>query len=534
MPVTYRDLQAPTLLDTTRLETGDSEVAAQLARSLKAFETGLAETAFELRAQQGAQEGAAAGESGDPEFRAGLRAQTAYGRAYNNAALRSYAVRAEGDAEDQAARLEVEAQNDPEKFLATFGAVRDEILKTAPPEARATLSEIYGRRLNTGVARLRQAQAIEINKQARADTAEGVERSIDRIATLYASNDPRDYELALEEEAKLNLLIDGARNDQTISPTEWAALKKSSQRKITQQTVAARFRNELNSPYGNPVDFIERLKKENVTSEALSPTEEAELVDHLVSELQQHNALMSARLSGDNAAVRARYEQGDREATAMLFAGELTTDKLRTMVVQQRLDPGRATSLANELSSGGIAMDDPKEAFHVRTNLLKYSDQEIESNQKLTWKTRGELLLLKREQEASWKGTQAAREADARIERALGILPGTMIQSLSDEQKAALDQAKTEWYNEVDKLPPAERQAAVLTVAEDVIGRFIRKNKSAEAQALREAKARYIAQSEQRFGKPEQLSETARKKYDARLQQFDAQIAAAEAEAARK
>src|SRR5690606_2584583 len=109
-----------------------------------------------------------------------------------------------------------------------------------------------------------------------------------------------------------------------------------------------------------------------------------------------------------------------------------------------------------------------------------------ESNQKLTWKTRGELLLLKREQEASWKGTQAAREADARIERALGILPGTMIQSLSDEQKAALDQAKTEWYNEVDKLPPAERQGAVLSVAEDVIGRFIRKNKASEAQQERE------------------------------------------------
>lgn len=537
MAVTYRDLQAPTLIDTTELETGDSQAAAALSNVFRAFE-GVSNTITgeiaNSRAEQGRREGAAAGEKGTPEFRAGIRATTAYGQAYNNAALRSYAIKAEVDAEDQAARIEVEAQNDPEKFATIFGAVRDETLKNAPPAARETLNTIFTRRLGSGVSRLRAAQATEQNNLARADTTEGVERAVDRIATLQASNDPADYELALEEQAKLELMIDGAYNDGTFSEVERVALHKKTQRQVVAQTVSARFRQVLDSPYGNPVDFIEKLRKENVNSEALSPKEEQELVDQLVTDLQQHNALLAAGLRDNSAEMKARYEVGDREATAALFSGELTTGKLREMVVQQRLDPSRATALANELTSGGAAADDPKEAFHVRTNLLKYTDEEIQTNSRLTWETRAELLLKKREEETTWKGTQAAREADSRIERALGILPGTMVQSLSDEQKEQLDQAKTEWYNEIDKLPPEERQGSVLGVAEDVIGRFIRKSKAQEAQELRAARASYIQRSQERHGAPGELSPSARKKYDSRLAQFDADIAAAEAEAARK
>lgn len=529
----YRDLERPALIDTTPLETGNSQAATALAHAFKQFEGIALEPAANARAQQGQQEGTEAGANGTPEFRAGVRAATAYGAAYNNSAMRSYAVHSEADAEDQAARLELEAQNDPDTFAATFSAVRDETMKHAPPQARGTLATIYDRRLQAGVSRLSLARADELNKTARADTAEGVARLIDKAATLHGSDDIANYEEAIETEVQLGLLIDGAASDGTITQTEAVALHKNSQRQLLSQTVSARFRRVLDSPSQNPVDFIEKLRKENKTNEALSPKEEDALVDQLIGDLKQHNALMAAGLTDNNAAMRMRYEVGDREATAALFTGELTTGKLREMIVQQRLDPGRATSLANELASGD-KLDDTKEAFHVRTNLQSIAEADIASNRKLSWKTRGDLILKRREEAETWKGTQVAREANDRIERALGIAPGTNRDMLKPEEAEQLDQAKTTWYNEVDKLPPAERQAAVLTVAEDVVGRFIRKGKANEAQNKRKNKATYIKLQREKFGPPDQMDEQSRKKYNERLSQYDADIAAAEAEAARK
>jgi hypothetical protein len=567
MATRYRDLAGLELVDTTPLETGDSEAAAALARSFKAFEGVGLDIVGDVRAEQGAQEGAqraadfakveeyrkrvrsgqqltpeekkdfsellAKGAGKPIEFRAGLRAQTAYGQAYNNAAMRGYAIKSEGDAEDTAARLEVEAQNDPDKFATLFGAARDEALKQAPKEARATLATIYGRRMNASVARLTQARAVEQNKIARSDLAEGLERGIDRAANLHVADDPASYELAVEEEAKLQLAIDGAVNDGTISAAEGLSLHKTTGRQLTAATISARFRKELDSPHGDPVGFIEKLRKENRTNEALDPSEEEALIDKLVSDLREHNALMSAQLSESNAMLKARYEQGNRDATAALFSGELTVGKLRDMVQRQQLDPDRATTLANELQQGDTKVDDSKEAFHVRTNLLSLSEEEIANNTKLSWKTRAELIEKRRQESETWKGTQAAREAEARIDRALGIAPGTMRAGLSAEEAEARDNALTQWYSAVDALPPNERQAAVLSTAQDVIKRVIRNNKSSEAQTWRDAKARAMADVESKGGIGA-LGAKARKKYEEKIANYDRQIAAAEAEAARQ
>lgn len=531
MPIRYRQLQQPTLIDTTPLETGDSQAATALANAFKQFEGVALEPAAGLRAQQGKREGAAAGSSDDPQFREGLRSLTAYGAAYNDSAMRSYAIKAEADAEDQAARLEVEAQNDPEKFNATFGAVRDETLKHAPPQARQVLGDIYTRRLGAGTARLTGARAEEINKQARADTSEGVQRAIDRIATLRASDDPSDAAQAEIEQAKLTLLIDGAHNSGTMSETEWQALHVKSQRAIVSQTVSARFQKELDSPYGNPVQFIEKLKKANQTSDVLSPEEEDKLVSGLMSDLREHNTLYSAENARSAAEEKARYEAGNREATSDLLSGNLTVRKLRDMVDQHQLDPDRATSLANELENGGVAADDPKVAFDTRTNLLDYSEDDISTMPGLTWKTRGELILKRREDALGWKGTQAASEAFDRIDRALGILPGVDSRMLSEEDRAARNNARTELYNVIDVLPPNERQDAVLNASSDVVGRFIRKSKSAEAQTLRIAKQRFM-QSQNKD--PNDMGDKQRKAYEERLKRYDTDIAAFEAEAARK
>lgn len=530
MAVRYRDLVSPALIDTNVPSNGNADTAATLAQALGSFGNTVSGIGQQIMSERGKQDGSAAGAAGAPDFKSGFKKLTAYSQAYNNAALRSYTVRAEADAEDQAARLEVEAANDPVAFAATFGAVRDATLKQAPPEAKAALSEIYAKRLGDGTARLQAAQAVEIRGQQRADVSEGVARATDKIAQMLASDDPAQHLQAEEEQVKLQLLIDGAASTGTLTRTEAQAAHVTTQRAIVAQTVSAKFARELENPYGDPVGFIMKLKEANKTSDVLDPAEESKLEAQLFADLREHNALQAALHANDAAEEKARYEEGDRTATSLMLSGRLTRRKLREMVDSQNLDPSVARTLNNELDSGDKAGGDSAEAFHVRTNLLHYTEQDIATNQKLSWKERGDLILHRREESQGWKGTQAAREGEARIDRSLGIVPGTMIQSLPDDVKRARDNALTQWYNTVDGLPAEERDRAVIPSAEDVIGRFIRKQKSVEARDLRSAQQRYIDKA----GDPAEMGPEQKKKYDERLRRFATEIAAAEAEAARK
>jgi hypothetical protein len=276
--IRYRQLQAPGLLDTVP-DNGDSSAAQSLANAFKSFSDQSSTLLGGLRSQQGQQEGAAAGATGSPQFREGARALTAYGEAYNNSALRSYSVRAEADAEDQAARLETEAANDPEHFRATFGAVRDTTVKNAPAMARQVLTDLYDRRLADGVSRLSRAQAVDLRDQSRKDTSDGIDRQTDRVANLMVEDNPDNEQRIAEEQVKLQMLIDGAVNDGTISKVEGGAAHVDAMRSITKRTVLARFQKELDNPYGDPVKFIKRFKEANKTSEALPPEEEQKLED---------------------------------------------------------------------------------------------------------------------------------------------------------------------------------------------------------------------------------------------------------------
>lgn len=529
-------------------DSGGAQKALALADAFKHFEKSGFAFVEPILAKQGQEAGAAAGmqdafgkkdangnpildEKGKPvkDFKRGLLQFNTYSKAYNNAALRSYTIHAQTDAETTAARLQVE-NPDPQAFIAKYAAARDAVIKEAPPEARESLNEMYTQRLSAGAQQLTMAQAVARREQGRTDVSEGVQMATDRIGQLMATNDPVKHALADEEQVKLNMMIDGAKNDGTLTAIEAEAVRKQSQRAITQETVTARFRNELDNPYGDPIGFIQRLKEVNKTSEALLPAEEEKLVNSLMSDLQEHNSLASAGRTAAAAAEKARLEAGDRQATADLLSGQLKRSTLLDMVRKQNLSPEVARTLLNELQTGDPGVDDSKTAFDVKTNLLHYTEQDIASMPGLKWTTRGELLLKRREEAQGWKGTQSAREGENRIDRALGIVPGTMIQTLSDEVKTQRNQALTEWYNEVEKLPAAERQGAVINTAEDVIGRYIRKANSAKAQDLSDAKARYIT----RAGDPSTMGTEERKKYDARLSKYDADISAAQAEAARK
>jgi hypothetical protein len=163
---------------------------------------------------------------------------------------------------------------------------------------------------------------------------------------------------------------------------------------------------------------------------------------------------------------------------------------------------------------------DPEELFHVETQLLTFTEEELATNQNLVWADRSRLIQKRRDEVEGWKSTQAAREAFDRIDRALGIVPGLDSKFLAEDERRARDEAFTELYELVDALPEEERQGAVLTQARDVIQRRISDRAANEVARLRDAMARY----RENIGDPNDLNETRRVDYDAQIARYETRI----------
>lgn len=486
--VRYRQLEGPAQFDTRIADNGAAAAASSLAEAFKSFSDVTATVGANLQKKRGQEEGAIAGAMGKPDYQTGFKQFTAYSQAYNNAATRSYAIRAEADAEDTAARLRVEANNDPNVFRQTFGAAMDATLKQAPVQARAALADIYNRHLAEGVAALSAGQATEIQKDARSAVLEGVQRSTDRIARWRASDDPAQHALADEEEVKMQLAVDGAVGDRTLTRIEATALKQKAGHQVIFTTVSDRFQKVLEDPYGDPVRFIQNLQKANQTSEALPPDQEAKLVDDLMSQLRDHHALATMQASAAAAAAKLREEAGNRDASSRFIAGTLTRKYLKQLVDSQGIDPTRATTLANELDTRareGSMPSDPKTKFLVETNLLGYTEDEITHMSGLSYKDRGDLILKRRDWASGWRSQPEGKEAVERIDRALGIIPGTDTRMLSEEQRTARGRALTELWTRVDGLEPKDRVPQAIGTAEAVIKAVITNNAQIHVQTLR-------------------------------------------------
>jgi hypothetical protein len=527
-PSSYRDNIAPALIDRNMPSNGRAQAAEQLASTFRNFAQKGTQIVGDLRAEQGRREGAEAGRTDNPSFRTGMSSTTAYGQAYNDTSMRSYAIKSEISADEAATRLELEAGNDPEHFRVAFGARRDETIKNAPPEARAVLGEVYDRRMAAGMQRLIGAQSMEIRKQARADVSEGLTRSTDRLAQLRASNDPALHAQADEEQVKIDLMIDGAVRDGTISKLEGGSLKVDSMRATTAQTMSYRFKGELNNPYGNPVKFIMDLKEYNKTNETLPPDEEDKLVAALLNDLQEHNALMSAGLKDSNLEQKRRWETGDNAATKALMDGSLTIRGLSRMLGDDGIDPAVARSLRSALESGSDTPDDNAELLRVEPHLLEYSEQDLIANTRLSLATRRRLVLERQKQAAGWRGSQQASEGVRRISSALKIVPGADRDKLTEKEAAQYDSAMKAFYEQVEALPEDKRQAAIISTADEIVENVIKGKAAAKLETTRRRLDKARAANESRL---EDMDEAERKKYDADIARMESQIRTLEQQA---
>lgn len=525
-PLRFRDLQRPSLVDVGARSTrdGSAEAAASLASSFKSASKTIGDFGEEILTDLGEQEGAIAGALDDPGFKKGLKRLGAYGKAYNNAALRTYAIKVEAEINENAARLEAEAKTDAKGFQGKMDAAAKAQIDEAPAEAQGLIRDAYARRTGQGLARIQGRAVAEDDEENGRVLAEGIDAATDRIGRLRAENTPESNLEADEEQAKLDLLIDAAERDGTLTRTQAGVARIESIKEVTKRVVIAQFREELDNPRGDPIGYIERFRERNKESEALSAEEEEKLEDFLMAELAERNAIVAARESQGRLAREARFREGDREATAAMLAGTLTQSQLLQMVEDERVSPAVARTLLNELQQGDPIVSEPEELAHVNLNVIRLTEDEILNNGKLSWADREAAILERRKQADGWKGTQKAKEAFDRIDRALDIVPGITSLLLTPEERRQRDRALTELYDLVDALPPEERQAAVIESSEKVIQRTIRNTARERAESLKRSLASFI----ERTGDPEELSKTARKDYDLYVQGKEEAIRKAE------
>lgn len=476
--VDYRQIQAPERVNTDLPDDGSAARAAELRRAFQEFEGASSDFGTKVAVQAGAIAGAASGATGHPQYREGLSRFSAYARAYNNAATGAYAVQAEAQADDAAARLRVQANNDPAAFQSTYSAVRDGVVKNAPAEAQAMLTELYNRRLAAGVAAISGDQATEIKETQRKTYDEGVARATSRVAILQGSENPHDQLQALDEHAKLSALIDGGVNAGLYSKAEAQAMHMGAMRTVTAEVFQTQIDRELSKPNGDVVGLLENFRKaheanlsDTTQAPVLSEPEYQKLMADATTKIREQRLLDEILKHNGKTAEELKFEQGDVQYSSMLFQGKLTASALDAATRNGDLKPEVARGLFDRLAAGSGGKGNADLSFRLHTDPdflnMKPSDfARYVGPGGLNGKQADELAQEAAKRSAGWEGTPAAKQARGNIDAALKIMPGTPAASLSDEQRKARTNAQQEFIQLQNSTEPAKRDGMAATNAQ--------------------------------------------------------------------
>lgn len=469
--IDYRQLQAPTQVDTSLPDNGAAARAAELRNVFKQFEGASDELAAKASTQAGALAGAASGATGHPQYKQGLTRFNAYATAFNNAATGAYAIQAEAQADDDAARLRVQANNDPATFHTTFTAVRDAVLKTAPAQAVPMLTELYNKHLAAGMGAISGDQAAETMRLQRAAYDEGVARQTTRVGTLQGSENPQDQLAAQDEQVKLSLLIDGGVNAGLYSKAMAESMHITAARQVTSQVFSTQVDRELSRPpeLRDIVGLMERFRQmhladmsDTTKAPTLSEPEYQKLYGDATTKIREQNLLEAYNRRNDKTAEQLRFEEGDRNLTTALLSHTLTPKMLEDGVRNQDVKPERATSLYLMLSNAGADPLKSDPAAYARAvhnpHFLDMTGDEIASLPGISRADKIGLVHQQDQRKASWEGTQASKQAIENIAVALKIPRGQNMALLSNEQRTAFEAAHLDYVTTVAGMKPSEQQ----------------------------------------------------------------------------
>jgi hypothetical protein len=523
--IDYRSLSAPAQVEPNLPDSGAAARAAELRRTFQEFE-GISSDIYDKAATQaGAIAGAASGATGHPDYKQGLSRFTAYSRAFNNAATGAYAVQAEAQADDTAARLRVEANNDPATFHATYSAVRDAVLKNAPAQAQPILMELYNKRLAAGMAAISGDQATEIRNTQRATYDEGVARQTSRVGLLQGSENPADQAAAEDEHVKLTALINGGVNAGLYSKAEAQAMQIGAMRQITAQVFDTQVDRELSRPGGDVGALLERFRAAHEANLAdtkaipiLSEPEFDKLMAGAVQKIREQRLLDLLTKGEAKSAQQIKWEEGDKQYTDLFLQGKLTDKALASATASDDLKPETARALHNMLQIGVVAKSDPKAFLDAIQDpeLPSKSPAEIAVIPGLSNADKIKVGQEAERQRNNWEGTQKAKDSRLAISTALGVAPGAMV---SDDQKRAVQNATLDFVNRVNALPPEQRNGAMQNVAQEVIKAEHAREMAVQLQQTITARQSYIKHSGPGGDTPKKLDV-----YNARIKGYDDQI----------
>lgn len=534
MPLDYRQVQGPEQLDTNLPDSGASARAQALSRTFKEFTDVAANEGSKFSAEAGKQAGAAAGASGDPNYRTGWNQFSAYNTAYNNAATGQYAIESQAHADDLAERLRVEANNDPAAFQATYSAARDATLKNAPPMARAALTEIYNRNLAAGMSSISFAQATEQRNTAISSYNFGVERQTSRLAKIMSSDNPEDQALVEQEHGNLMGIIQGGVIAGIYSPAEAALKNVVAMKEATGQSFELRFDTALlNSSFGNRegvntvLDNFTRAHQENLADTnnpvAFSEPEYNQLMSVAKQKLAQQNLADANNQKDGKTAEKAKYEQGAINLTVAMGNGTVTAAMVTRMVANREVESSVGRSvLATLKSSGGDSPPNERALAVLKADpeTLKLSPAEVLKLGSINAKQQMELTSWIGTQNNGWESHPAIKDARADIAAELKKKAGGLsYQFMSDDQQREYDRTGVQFTTQMNALPVDQRDKEAPRIANNVI--LDSKAQDAKISAQRYENGR--ASLDRTYG-PNGTNFKSNEDYAARVKDLDANV----------
>jgi hypothetical protein len=447
-------------------DTGQAQVFATLSDRLRDFSNQIYETQVAPAVKAKAQvAGAAAGAAGTPQLKSSF---TLYGRAYNDSAVRAYAMSQYSDIEQTMGQFEADAGTDAAKFSAKVEGYRNGALQGVIPEARPFIQQMLQERSQEGLSRITTAARVQAKETVRVQIASGLDAMAGKVSKYFLeSTDDSIAKAQATGQAYLEM-VDASVADGTFSPKEGQALKDNHLKNSMEWLAAGRLEAEYSLPNGNPVQVI----KDVLSNPALTDDDRQQLTRNLHDRLNLLQATDQEASAKANAQFKAEAEAADRELTADLLLGKLTNAKIVAAIRTRGLDPSRGTALAEKLKSGS-GVDDDRERFKVESNLLAYTRGEIEDNPRLSWGTKLALVTKLESKMQGWPDSNTSQEARRRIDNKLGIVPGVMNALLTPDEIKARGTAQTMWYDRMAVLPPEQREANAIPVAEAVISEYV-------------------------------------------------------------
>lgn len=457
--------------------TGQAELYQTITDRLRSFSeqiyTQSVAPTIKARAQVA---GAAAGEAGTPELKSNF---TLYGRAYNDAAVRAYALTQYSDVEKNLAQFETQAGTDVEKYSALVKGYRDGAVQGVMPEARTFISEMIAENASDGRSRIIRAASVQARETQRTEISGGLDTLAGKVSKLFLSGGPEDIQRAQTYGQTYIDMVDASVADGTFSPKEGAALKDNHLKNSMEWLAAGRLEAEYRIPGGNPTRFINDV----LSNPELSDPDRQQLARNLYGRLDLMQRADAAAASEAEAASKAEADRAERELTSNLINGRLTGKQIDEAIRTRGLDPAVGRTLFEKLKSGPGQNDD-REAFIVGTSLLSYTEKEITDNPRLDWNTKAQLIERRRSRVTGWPDTNSAQEARQRIDRAVGIVPGVPNPIVSAEVGRQRGEAQTRWFDLVNALPPEQREAQAIPLAEQVVRDVIKQRNQAAIPGL--------------------------------------------------